>query len=298
MLFACLIPGLESLVVVRVAVLQVFALNVPAAVVRPRELHTVLVHAPADAPFATAGRLALFAFEEAFPVTVGQVQRQSHHPRRVLHALDDSVQFPPTRTKLGLVLVDGQGGVVQRRAHGPLLPQLPLLLFAESVDLFAVDDVFGKERDFGRLQLLRDLRSDGILGLPQLSLWRWRRRFVALLVGAHSSAVEQRVQGLLLAAAGETAESLGARARVDAARLALGERAREAAAAAGLLHELAAHWHRRAHGQRLFVTRLAWHVGAEEGARELQGQEEGSAEQHGPGSRVEEERGALLAQCR
>lgn len=42
-----------------VAALQVFTLNVPAAVVRPRELDAVLVHTPADASFAAAGRLAL-----------------------------------------------------------------------------------------------------------------------------------------------------------------------------------------------------------------------------------------------
>lgn len=76
-----LIPCLlKSLVVIRVAVLQVFALNVPSAVVRAWELNAILVHAPTDAPFTTAGWLALLAFEEASPVTVGKVQRQSHDP--------------------------------------------------------------------------------------------------------------------------------------------------------------------------------------------------------------------------
>lgn len=109
-----LIPRLQSLVVVRVAALQVFALDIAAAVVRARELNAVLVHAPANPPFTTARRFALFAFEEAFPVAVGQIQRQGHDSRRVFHALNDPVQFPPTRAKLGLVLVDGQRGVVQR----------------------------------------------------------------------------------------------------------------------------------------------------------------------------------------
>lgn len=47
-----------SLVVV--AVLQVFTLNVPAAVVCAGELDAVLVHAPADASFAAARWLALW----------------------------------------------------------------------------------------------------------------------------------------------------------------------------------------------------------------------------------------------
>lgn len=48
-----------SLVVVAAAALQVLTLNVPSAVVCAGELHPVLVHAPADAPLASTGRLAL-----------------------------------------------------------------------------------------------------------------------------------------------------------------------------------------------------------------------------------------------
>lgn len=43
-----------------VAALQVFTLNVPSAVVCARELDPIFVHAPADAPFASARWLALW----------------------------------------------------------------------------------------------------------------------------------------------------------------------------------------------------------------------------------------------
>lgn len=85
-------------------------------------------------------------------------------------------------------------------------------------------------------------------------------RFVSFLVGAHSPAVEKGVQGFLLPAPGQAAEALGARPGVNAARLPLGQGACEAAAAARLLDQLAADRDRRAHGQRLLVTRLARHV--------------------------------------
>lgn len=88
-------------------------------------------------------------------------------------------------------------------------------------------------------------------------------RLVSFLVGARSPAVEQRVQGLLLPAPRQAPQALAARPRVHAARRALGEGARQAAAAAGLLDQLAAAQYRRAHGQRLLVTRLARHVRAQ-----------------------------------
>lgn len=37
----------------------------------------------------------LLAFEESFSVTVGEVQRQRHDTRSVLHSLNDPVQFSP-----------------------------------------------------------------------------------------------------------------------------------------------------------------------------------------------------------
>lgn len=89
------------------------------------------------------------------------------------------------------------------------------------------------------------------------------RRFVSFLVGAHSPSVQQGVQRLLLAAARQAAQALGAGPGVNPARLPLGQRARQAAAAARLLDQLAANRDRRAHGQRLLVTRLARHVRAQ-----------------------------------
>lgn len=35
----------------------------------------------------------LLALEEAFSVTVGKVQRESHYARSVLHSLNDAIQF-------------------------------------------------------------------------------------------------------------------------------------------------------------------------------------------------------------
>lgn len=246
-------------VVVVVAVLQVFTLNVPAAVVCAGELNAVLVHTPADASFASAGWLALLALEETFSVTVGKVQRQGHYTRSVLHSLNDPIQFSPAWTKFRLMLVDGQRGVVNG-ANGALLAELPPLLLAQREDFFAVHNVFGKEWHFSRLQLLCNLCGNGVLMLPRLTIYGRVRRFVSFLVGAHSPAVEQRVQGLLLPAPGQAAEPLSARPGVHAARLPLRQGACEAAAAARLLHQLAADGHRRAHGQRLLVTRLARHV--------------------------------------
>lgn len=59
---------------------------------------------------------------------------------------------------------------------------------------------------------------------------------VALLAEADGGAVEQGVQRLLLALPREAAEPAGAALGVDAAGLAGGQGAGEAAAAAGLLH--------------------------------------------------------------
>lgn len=107
-------------------------------------------------------------------------------------------------------------------------------------------------------------------------------RLVALLVGANSPAVQQGVQGLLLPAPRQAAQALGAGARVDAARLPLGQGAGQAAAAARLLHQLASDRHRRAHGHRLLVARLAGDVGARAPGREPQDEceEEAAAQKH------------------
>lgn len=48
-----------SLVVVVVAVLQIFTLDVPSHVVGPGQLDPILVHAPADAPLPAQGGFTL-----------------------------------------------------------------------------------------------------------------------------------------------------------------------------------------------------------------------------------------------
>lgn len=105
-------------------------------------------------------------------------------------------------------------------------------------------------------------------------------QFVQLLVPARAAAVQQRVQRLLLAVLGQAAQPARARPGVHAARLALFERARQAAAAAGLLHQLAAHRHRRAHGQGLLVARLTRHEGRAAAAEAEQRQQQRNAQQH------------------
>lgn len=123
----------------------------------------------------------------------------------------------------------------------------------------------------------RDLNQSS-LHMP--TFWRMQQ-FIQLLVPAHPAAVEERVQRLLLAVLGQAAEPVRARPGVHAARLALFERARLAAAAAGLLDELTAHRHRRTHVQALGVARLARHVGRA-AARDAQqrNHQERQAQQH------------------
>lgn len=108
-------------------------------------------------------------------------------------------------------------------------------------------------------------------------------QFVQLLVPARAAAVQERVQRLLLAVLGQAAQPARARPGVHAARLALFERARQAAAAAGLLHQLAAHRHRGAHGQGLLVARLTRHerrAAAAEAEQWQQQQQQGNTHQH------------------
>lgn len=109
------------------------------------------------------------------------------------------------------------------------------------------------------------------------------QQFVQLLVPAQPTAVQKRVQRLLLAILGQAAKPARARPGVHAARLALFERARQAAAAAGLLHQLTTHRHRRTHGQGLLIARLARHVRrAAAGYAQQQGHhQEGNTQQHG-----------------
>lgn len=92
------------------------------------------------------------------------------------------------------------------------------------------------------------------------------QHLVELLIAAEPAAVQQRMQRLLLTVLGQAAEAARARPRVHAAWLAFLECARQAAAATGLLDQLAAHRHWRAQRPRLLVARLARHVGSGGGA--------------------------------
>lgn len=105
-------------------------------------------------------------------------------------------------------------------------------------------------------------------------------QLVQLLVPARAATVQERVQRLLLAVLGQAAQPARARPGVHAARLALFERARQAAAAAGLLHQLAAHRHRGAHGPGLLVARLTRHERRAAAAEAEQWQQQGNAQQH------------------
>lgn len=60
------------------------------------------------------------------------------------------------------MLVKRQGRVVNGGAEGALLLQLPLLLLAHCVGLFAVHDTLGQDGHLGWLQLLRYLSGDMI----------------------------------------------------------------------------------------------------------------------------------------
>lgn len=86
---------------------------------------------------------------------------------------------------------------------------------------------------------------------------------VALLAEADGGAVEQGVQRLLLALARQAAEPSGAALGVDAAGLPGGQGAGEAAAAARLLHQLAAQRRRRAQRQSFAVARFALNEGTQ-----------------------------------
>ncbi len=123
--------------------------------------------------------------------------------------------------------------------------------------------------------------SESVISPHRPTFWRMQQ-FIQLLVPAHPAAVQERMQRLLLAVLGQAAEPARARPGVHAARLALFERARQAAAAAGLLHQLTAHRHRRTHGQGLLIARLARHVRRAAAGHAQQGDhQEGDAQQHG-----------------
>lgn len=86
---------------------------------------------------------------------------------------------------------------------------------------------------------------------------------IALLVEANAAAVQQGMQRLLLILPGEAAQTLGAALSVDATRLPLRQGASHAAAAAGLLDQLAAQRAGGTHGQSFLVAGLTVHERAQ-----------------------------------
>ena len=70
------------------------------------------------------------------------------------------------------MLVKGDGGVVHGRAHGTLLPLLPLQVLADGLVLLAVQDVFGiGKRHLSQRHLrIRHLRGHGVLVFPGLAV--------------------------------------------------------------------------------------------------------------------------------
>lgn len=139
--------GRDPSLVVAVA-LQIFALDVTSAVVCTWDYHSIPIHTPADAPLTSPGGLALFAFEEAFPVTVGQVERQSHDSGGIPHPLDNSIQLSSTRPYFRVVLfyVEGRVVCVAHMLQSGLnsLPVLP-----NSMDLLIVDVVSRVQMQLG-----------------------------------------------------------------------------------------------------------------------------------------------------
>lgn len=67
------------------------ALKIPGDILHAWQLHSVLVHAPADATFVAMGRLALFSLVEPFVVTVGWVHSSRHHACAGIELLQGSL---------------------------------------------------------------------------------------------------------------------------------------------------------------------------------------------------------------
>lgn len=95
------------------AAVELLALQVATGVVDAGDFHAEAVDAPADPPSPTTGRLTLFAFEEAFLVTVRDVQRQSQNSRSVLHALNEIIQPSPAGSELWLQFIQAERCEVQ-----------------------------------------------------------------------------------------------------------------------------------------------------------------------------------------
>lgn len=116
---------------------------------------------------------------------------------------------------------------------------------------------------------------------------------IALFAEANPAAMQQGVQRLLLILPGEAAQILGTALSVDATRLPLRQGASHAAAAAGLLDQLAAQRTWGTHGQSFLVAGLTVHERAQALSRPGIGgqQQEDRAEHHFSESRFTSGRG-------
>lgn len=249
-----------------VAAVECVTLQVSAQVVSPRQLHAIFVHTPTQPTLPAPGGLALLPLVESLSVAVGEVHSAGDHPLAALQLLQGGLHVPAARAQLKLLpeLGDDHAGMcrVLRHAHklgqGQLLPAVLLQGLSFEVGEAAVLGPVG----LGRVGLLRHLRCGRLLMLTGFPFGLGLLA-VALLAEADGGAVEQGVQRFLLALAGQAAESSGAALGVDAAGLPGGQGAGEAAAAARLLHQLAAQRRRRAQRQSFAVARFALNEGTQ-----------------------------------
>lgn len=246
-----------------VAAVEGVALKVPVDILHAWQLHSILVHAPADATFAATGRLALLSLVESFAVTVGQVHGTGHHARARFDLLQGSFHVSAAGALLGFLShlrcrSDPRVGSIlsspDKLGLGQLLPSV--LLHGLSLHLRDAG-VLGSE-DLGGVGLFSHLGGSRLLMLTGVSL-DLGLLAVVLFVEANPAAVQQGVQWLLLALPWEAAQPQGAALSVDAARLPLGQSTSHAAAAAGFLDQLAAQRAGGTHRESFLVAGLAVH---------------------------------------
>lgn len=262
------------------------ALEVPIHVLHARQLHPVLVHAPADATFAATGRLALLSLVESFAVTVRQIHSTGHHAWTGFELLQGRFHVSAAgalfRFLSHLRRRDDSGvGSVLCASHKLGLGQLLPAVLLHSLGLqLGYASVFGPE-DLGGVGLFSHLGGGGFLMLSRVSLY-FGLLAIALFAEANPAAMQQGVQRLLLILPGEAAQILGTALSVDATRLPLRQGASHAAAAAGLLDQLAAQRTGGTHGQSFLVAGLTVHERAQALSRPGIGgqQQEDRAEHH------------------
>lgn len=250
-----------------IAAVESVALKVSIHILHARQFHSVFVHTPADATFAATGRLALLSLVESFAVTVGQVHSTGHHTGAGFEFLQGCFHVSAAGALLRFLsdfwsCIDTGVGSVLSAPSQLRLGQLPLAVLLHSLGLQLRDAAMLGAEDLWRVGLFSHLRGGGLLMLMRVSL-DLGLLAVALFVEANPAAVEQSVQRLFLVLSREAAQTLGAALGVDAARLPLGQGASHAAAAAGLLDQLAAQGAGGAHGQGFLIARLAVHERAQ-----------------------------------